>query len=38
MNILPILGKPGKHYGQHEQKIERLRDAYVRAGGTLAGA
>lgn len=29
---------PGAGYGQHEQKIERLRDAYVRAGGTLAGA
>lgn len=29
---------PGAGYGQHEQKIERLRDAYVRAGGTIAGA
>ncbi|SIT28054.1 glycoside hydrolase family 104 protein [Achromobacter sp. MFA1 R4] len=28
---------PGAGYQQHEQKIERLRDAYVRAGGTLAG-
>jgi muramidase (phage lysozyme) len=28
---------PGAGYGQHEQKIERLRDAYVRAGGTIAG-
>lgn len=28
---------PGAGYGQHEQRIERLRDAYVRAGGTLAG-
>jgi len=26
---------PGAGYGQHEQKIERLRDAYVRAGGTI---
>ncbi|CAB3912067.1 hypothetical protein LMG3410_04886 [Achromobacter aegrifaciens] len=29
---------PGAGYGQHEQKIERLRDAYVRAGGTLTEA
>ena len=29
---------PGAGYGQHEQKIERLRDAYVRAGGKLAEA
>lgn len=28
---------PGAGYGQHEQKIECLRDAYVRAGGTIAG-
>lgn len=28
---------PGAGYGQHEQKIERLRDAYMRAGGTIAG-
>jgi len=28
---------PGAGYGQHEQKIDRLRDAYVRAGGTIAG-
>lgn len=28
---------PGAGYGQHEQKIESLRDAYVRAGGTIAG-
>ncbi|MNU79416.1 Phage lysozyme [compost metagenome] len=28
---------PGAGYGQHEQKIERLRDAYVRAGGVLVG-
>lgn len=29
---------PGANYpGQHMQKIERLRDAYVRAGGTIAG-
>ncbi|WP_338881585.1 glycoside hydrolase family 104 protein [Achromobacter veterisilvae] len=29
---------PGAGYGQHEQKIERLRDAYLRAGGTLVEA
>lgn len=29
---------PGAGYGQHEQKIERLRDAYARAGGTLVEA
>jgi len=29
---------PGAGYGQHEQKIDRLRDAYVRAGGVLAEA
>lgn len=29
---------PGAGYGQHEQKIERLREAYVRAGGVLAEA
>ncbi|MCP1404241.1 glycoside hydrolase family 24 protein [Achromobacter insolitus] len=28
---------PGAGYGQHEQKIDRLRSAYVRAGGTIAG-
>jgi muramidase (phage lysozyme) len=27
---------PGAGYGQHEQRIERLRAAYVAAGGTLA--
>lgn len=27
---------PGAGYGQHEQKIERLRAAYVAAGGTIA--
>lgn len=27
---------PGAGYGQHENKIERLRAAYVAAGGTLA--
>lgn len=29
---------PGAGYQQHEQSIERLRAAYVRAGGTLAEA
>lgn len=29
---------PGAGYNQHEQSIERLRAAYVRAGGTLAEA
>ncbi|VFR81328.1 Phage lysin [plant metagenome] len=28
---------PGAGYGQHEQKIERLRAAYQRAGGVIAG-
>ncbi|WP_313064668.1 glycoside hydrolase family 24 protein [Achromobacter animicus] len=28
---------PGAGYGQHEQKIERLREAYVRAGGIRVG-
>lgn len=27
---------PGAGYGQHEQKLDRLRAAYVAAGGTLA--
>lgn len=27
---------PGAGYGQHEQRIERLRAAYVRAGGILS--
>ncbi|VFR94007.1 Phage lysin [plant metagenome] len=27
---------PGAGYGQHEQKIERLRAAYQRAGGVIA--
>ena len=29
---------PGAGYQQHEQSIERLREAYVRAGGKLAEA
>lgn len=29
---------PGAGYGQHEQNIERLRAAYVKAGGGLATA
>lgn len=29
---------PGAGYGQHEQKMDVLRDVYLRAGGTLAGA
>lgn len=28
---------PGAGYGQHEQRIERLREAYTRAGGAIAG-
>ena len=27
---------PGAGYGQHEQKLDRLRDAYVRAGGKVS--
>jgi len=27
---------PGAGYGQHEQKLERLRQAYVKAGGEVA--
>lgn len=27
---------PGAGYGQHENKLERLREAYLAAGGTLA--
>lgn len=27
---------PGAGYGQHEQPVERLRDAYAKAGGTFA--
>lgn len=28
---------PGAGYGQHENSLAKLRDAYVRFGGTLAG-